>query len=384
MFPRTRRSSTITAAIFAAVAIVVLSAGHAFAAEKEVVPPPLPFTGVSLKVASATVPPGGILQFQLFLTEPKPLSHASTQPTMPASSGPVRGISLNDPTGQAVGAAVIDGADVQIAVTSPDFTLGTDVAYPLLTIAAPVRADALPGTQARLDLDLGSSFFLDPLGQPYGQELAPGLFTVGGATSINDVVPGGGFVPNGGTVSILGLGFDETSKVQINEVLIASTQLISPNQIDVVLAQDAVMDARRVRVTTGAETVTYYSYLRTATVGRSFRSLLARTYPLFSRRTYSLATLPLTKSKTQFTGLAVQNASSTAAVVTLELLSSAQQVLQTVSFSLAGMSKITRDLGEFFPINFGGVAVRVTASQPVQMLGLLGDAANNTVVPVIP
>jgi hypothetical protein len=376
----------IIAAIFAAVALFLISAVNAFAVAraKEVAPPPPVFTGVSLKVASATVPPGGMLQFQLFLTEPKPLSTSSTQSTMPSSAGPVRGISLNDPTGQAAGAAVIDFDDVRITMISPDFMLGTDVAYPLLTIAAPIRADALPGTQARLGLDLGSSFFLDPLGQPYGQELAPGLFTVGGATSISDVVPGGGLVPNGGTVSILGMGFDETSKVQINEVLIASTQLISPNQIDVVLAQDAVMDARRVRVTTGAETVTYYSYPRTAAMGRSFRSLLAKTYPLFSRQTYSLATLPWMKSKTQFTGLALQNASSPSAVVTLELLSPAQQVLQTVSFSLAGRSKIVRDLGEFFPINFGGVAVRVTASQPVQMLGLLGDSANNTVVPVIP
>src|SRR5215475_9462212 len=32
-----------------------------------------PFNGVSLSVASPTVPPGGILQMQVFVTEPKPI-----------------------------------------------------------------------------------------------------------------------------------------------------------------------------------------------------------------------------------------------------------------------------------------------------------------------
>ena len=63
--------------------------------------PTTPFAGLSFKVQNSTIPPGGLFQYQLMLTEPKPIGHGSTRPSVP--SGPVRGISLNDPLGQTVG-----------------------------------------------------------------------------------------------------------------------------------------------------------------------------------------------------------------------------------------------------------------------------------------
>src|ERR1700761_1695615 len=83
-----------------------------------------PFAGLSFKVENSTIPPGGLFQYQLMLTEPKPIGHGSTRPTVP--SGPVRGIALNDPNGQTVGVAVVNDSGIQINFDSPNAAFGTN------------------------------------------------------------------------------------------------------------------------------------------------------------------------------------------------------------------------------------------------------------------
>src|ERR1041384_2647219 len=61
---------------------------------------------IGMKVLDTSVPPGGIFQFQLSTTEPKPIAHGSTRPQIP--TGTVRGVAVNDPSGKAAGIAVID------------------------------------------------------------------------------------------------------------------------------------------------------------------------------------------------------------------------------------------------------------------------------------
>ena len=72
--------------------------------------------------------PGGIFQFQLSNTEPKPVGHGSTRPQVP--TGPVRGVAVNDPSGKAAGIAVIDTSvnpsNIKLQLTSPDALLGTE------------------------------------------------------------------------------------------------------------------------------------------------------------------------------------------------------------------------------------------------------------------
>ena len=350
---------------------------------------PAPFTGVSLKVNNETVPPGGMLQFKLFLTEPKPMGRGSTTPTIPTSStGPARGIALNDPSGQACGVAVEGASGLQVNFISPSLTLGTNVAYPILTITYPVKNTAIVGSQAPLDIDLNSSFFVDPAtGLPYPQEIAPGKLTIGGRISISDVLPGGGILPAGTTFSIMGMNFPAFPKVQVEGGTVLTADAISSSRIDVTLDRDIQMEGTRVRVIDKdtKEAATYYSYLRATALGQSLRPLLAASYPIFSRQTYTSAKLAWTKSFTLFTGLALQNPNATAAQVKLELLSSAGQVLQSFSFSLPSMTKATRDLLEVFPsgIFVNGASVRITATQPIQMLGLQGDTSINTVAPLV-
>ena len=349
-------------------------------------PVPTPgFTGLSFRVLNATIPPGGMFQFQLLLTEPKPIGFGSTRPTVPA---PTSGIALIDPIGQTAGVAIIDSSGIRINFNSPLATFGTNpiIDYPILVIAMPIAADIPVGSQFPLSIDMANSFWLDATGQPYPQEIANGKLTIGGTLNISNVVPGGGLQPAGTKISIFGTGFTPDAGVSMEGVNlnVGDVQFVSSSQIDVVLPSALQMDGTRVRVTTATERSTYFSYLRAHPVGESIHPLVARSYPLFSRQTYSSASLPWTGTGQQFTALALQNPGLDEVEVTVEMLAATGETLGTVSLPLPALSKITRDLTELFSNPPAGASVvHITPSRPIQMLGLLGDDATGNVVPVI-
>lgn len=356
-------------------------------------PPPPPPAGLLMKVASAQVPPGGMFQFQLLLTEPKPLSHASTQPNVPTSTlGTVRGIAVNDPSGQATGVAVINGSSIDITMSSANFTLGTDVSYPLFTMTMPVLPTATPGVAGQVSLSPSSAFFDSTGAQNPIQELLPGTLTVGGTISITDVIPGGGLVPAGSTVRVLGVGFTPTTKIQLPDPIVTvTTNFISSSEIDVTFNTAVQLDGERVRAVqppSPNEVVEYYSYLRgDPAPGTSANALVTQMYPLFSQQTYNKATVPLNRTAPKFTALALQNTSTSAASVTLDLLDSGGAVVATLPLSLAARTRIVRAVVEdWFPsAPVTAVTVRATSKvTALQMLGLLGDSSAATVSPVTP
>ena len=349
-------------------------------------PVPAPgFIGLSFRVLNATIPPGGMFQFQLLLTEPKPIGHGSTRPTVP---GPTSGIALIDPIGQTAGVAIINSSGIRINFNSPLATFGTNpiVDYPMLVIAMPIAANTPVGQQFPLSIDMANSFWIDPAGQPYPQEIANGKLTIGGTLNISNVVPGGGLHPAGTRISIFGMGFTPDAIVSMEGVNlnVGDVQFVSSSQIDVVLPAALQMDGTRVRVTTATERSTYFSYLRAHPVGESIHPLVAQSYPLFSRQIYPGASLAWTRTGQQFTALALQNPGLVAVELTVEMLAATGETLGTVSLPLPALSKITRDLTELFPAPPpGAVAVRITSSRAIQMLGLQGDDATGDVVPVI-
>jgi len=344
------------------------------------------FVGVELKVLDSTIPPGGLFQFQLMLTEPKPIGHGSTRPIVP--TGPVRGIALNDPIGQTAGVAVVNNAGIQVNFNSPKATFGTtpNSDSPILTIAMPIAANMPVGRLFPLSIDTANSLWTDANGQPYPQEVGDGQLTIGGTLAIRDVVPGGGLQPAGTRISIFGMGFTPAARVNMEGVNLSAgdVQFISPSQIDVVLPSALQMDGTRVRVRTQTECSTYFAYLRTQPIGESTHALVAQSYPLFSRKTYSNATLAWTRSGQKFTALALQNPGTDAVEITVKMQSGTGVVLGSLSLQLPGLSKITRDLAELFAgAPTGAVAVSATSNRPIQILGLLGDDATGDVVPVI-
>jgi hypothetical protein len=345
-----------------------------------------PCTGFCVTIQNATVPPGGFYQLQVSVTEPKPAGAGSPGLTFSSAVfGTGVGASVNSPSGQSCGVALHTTSGFNVALLSPDAQLGTVSDSPIVTIVLPVRPDAAVGTQTSVNLDPSTTVFLDASGQPYSPlQLTAGTLTIGGTLNITSVRPAGVQVPAGSTIAILGAGFTSSATADVEGATVVTSKLVSSREIDITLDQTILLDGVRVRVRNSTERVMYYPYLHTTEVGSSANPVVAATAPLFSRITYTSATLPWSRSGTAFTGLALQNPTQNAVQITLELLSSSNQVLQTSSVSLAGINKITEDLLDFFPqAPAGATAVRISASAPIQMLGMQGDTAAQTITPVI-
>ena len=369
-----------------------------------------------MKVLDTSVPPGGIFQWQLSNTEPKPIGNGSTRPQVP--SGPVRGVAVNDPNGLAVGIAVVNPSPFNIAIklSSPDAQLGTTIAYPIVTMSMPLSASLTPGATFPISIDTASSLFADASKNYTTLEFAPGTLTIAPSTNpyVSDVIPGGGLLADRTLIRILGSGFTPNTRVAIEDTTVFAppspdTIFVSSTEIDVRICNGTVpptattcpntgatfqLDGERVRVREGNNTLDYYTYRRADDVaGSSATALVTFVHPMFSRQTYLAATIPLVNAASQFTGLALQNASATDDGIKVELLDSNNASLSpasTFSFILPAGKKITRDvIRDWFggTVPAGAAKVRMTVTSglaPVQALGMLGDTSAGTVTPVIP
>src|SRR5690348_16558778 len=89
------------------------------------------FVGVSLDLASQTVPPGGLLQMQVFITEPKPILKGGQKATFTSRAaivpalGVVRDGALFSPAGDVDGVAVLGKGSIQVSFNSPLTSFGT-------------------------------------------------------------------------------------------------------------------------------------------------------------------------------------------------------------------------------------------------------------------
>jgi hypothetical protein len=381
-------------------------------------PPPLPAGTIGLKVLDTSVPPGGIFQFQLSNTEPKPIGHGSTRPQVP--TGPVRGVAVNDPSGQAAGIAVIDTSvnpsNIKLQLSSPDALLGTDITYPIITISMPLSNILTPGATFPLSIDAANTSFSDATKAYTALEFAPGSLTVAQAGSpyVSDVLPAGGLLVDRTLIKIFGAGFSAANtRVSIEGTTIVPSDqtVVNSGEVDVKICNGTVADGATTCPGTGAMfqldgervrvkdqntnfVLEYYTYLRADDVaGSSATALVNLVHPMFSRLTYLSATIPLVNSATQFTGLSLQNTNALDSGIKIELLDAGNASLANTSFILPGLSggragkKITRNVvADWFPSPpSGATKVKVTVTGPaVQVLGMLGDTSTGTVLPVIP
>jgi hypothetical protein len=179
-------------------------------------PPDDSFSGVGLTVGSPTIPAGGVLQMQVFITEPKPIlkgkqavrsgaSSAAVANIVPAVGSPlgaIRDAALFSTGGDVSGVAVMGASGAQFFFSSPLETFGENVDTPVITLAYAVRKTATEGQSVPLTLDATNCLWLDPKGNQYPVELKSGTMTVGGTLAISDIVPGAGVYPPGTVISI--------------------------------------------------------------------------------------------------------------------------------------------------------------------------------------
>ncbi len=341
-------------------------------------------------VLDERAPRRGMIELKVELTEPKPISTGRvTLAVDQGDQGPlgsVVGVALFSPAGDVSGAAVVSGNQLHLSFISPEGRFGTNEYSPIIAVSIPVRPDARVGATAQLVLDPNRSWWVAPSGQRYVQQVMSGVFTVDGSVSIGNVVPGSAFVRAGSTVTVSGIGFQQQARVQIDDVRIAATRYVSPTRLDVVLAEHSRMHGKRVQVTNpDRSSATYYSYLRAAPLGRSEQPLLAATFPIFSPRTFTQAIFVPVIDGDRFMGLGFQNPNAESARIAVQLFSARRELISSIDFSLPADMRISREVFELLHVTPTlGNYLRVLSSVPLQMIGLIGDDAEGSVVPLDP
>src|SRR4051794_11640043 len=203
----------------------------------------------TIRVSSETAPPGGMAQMKVLLTSPMPITSGGTRMDMSSVDfDSIDGIALFNAAGDVNGAAVVDGGSVNLQFTSPKGTFGATLDYPIMTVALRLKPTVQNGRVFPVALDPSASLWRDLLGTAMAVELQPGSITVGGSVSITDVLPGGGFIPAGGTFRILGMGFSRQTKVQLNPLKASSIDVVNSGEIRVTLKDAGVLDGTKITV----------------------------------------------------------------------------------------------------------------------------------------
>ena len=338
---------------------------------------------ISLHIPDESAPPGGIVQMKVLVTEPSPVS--SGGPRFAEFSGAfVEGIQLFNPTGDVNGIAMAGSSMVNLAYISSSGTQGSD--YPIMTVALRLPSNASIGTKLPFSLDPTSTWTLGLLGTATMKPILPATITVGGSISITDVVPGGGLQPAGTVVSVRGIGFQSGTQVQLSNIKASSISVVSPQEIQIVLAEPTQMNGKKIQVTNpDGSSDTYFSYMRGVPLGQSNQALLASALPIFSSAAYSQAVFSSGDvSASEFTGIAVQNPNTAPATVTFTLFSSSNVALGSSTMVIPSGTRIMRETSELTgAAPQPGSYLVVSSDLSVQIFGFEGDKVTGTVVPYV-
>jgi hypothetical protein len=290
------------------------------------------------------------------------------------------------PDSAGVGVVGASGSLV-LRTISPAGTLGMSTAAPAVVVTLAVPSTACAGLPVPLTLDPANSFFVDPSGNLYPLQVKNGALHIGGTVNITDVLPGGGFLPAGSTVTLVGMGFQPGALAEIDGLSVGASTVIDSTRMTVVTGVAGQLDGRRVTVTNPDRTrASYFSYLRATSLGQSARPLLAAAEPIYPVQPLSTGFFSTpAPAPGVFLGIALQNPGTATSTVSVELWS-AGSVVASTSLALPPRTEIEREASELFTgvVPPQGSFLRVSASSPVQMLGLQGNDTNGSVTPVLP
>ena len=352
--------------VLAAACFVLLVARAALEAQ-------LPLPAVSLKIANETAPPGGTVQAKLFVTEPTPISTASTGFSF-AGIDSLSGIAVMSATGDALGVAVVKGTRLTLSVLSPSGTLGMDPNYPVVTITGRVSATTPVGTTFVLDMDAAALQFTDASGAIYPASLKPGSLLVAPNVNVDDVTPGSGDLAAGAVVTVVGSGFLPSTRVKIKEVLLSNVTYVDASHMQVTVAQSTHMHGAGILVVNKDGTQTKYSaYRRTARQATSANPALQDAEPVFPDLDVTSAVLD---ARGLTTGLALQNRQAVPAQISAELIDANGDRIAAASIDVRPSRYLLLELSEVFGMPYSpSQTVRVQSAVPVQVMGVAVDAA---------
>jgi hypothetical protein len=337
---------------------------------------------LSLRIQTEQVPPGGVIQVKLELTEPKPISTGGGHLFLQGFTE-LLGAAVQSANGDAAAAIVWQPERPTIRVVSPSGTLGLSD-YPLLTLTMRVPDNVPIGTRQPLRFD-GGIEFRDATGTPYLFEVRDGEAVIRSVPAISHVSPGSASLPAGAEVLIHGTGFTPGLEVRFEETALGSVTVLNSSLIRVVLGSAAVMHGMGIEIRQRSPDfrTTYFSYQRTSRIAPSAHPLVAAIEPAFplGESTDTTVAFPVTAFN-QVPGLALQNVTGVPAAVTINV----SEFSAETTLVLPPNTRAVRTLEELFGMLCQATActTRIRSNVPVQVMGILGDLLQQAATPVLP
>ena len=340
---------------------------------------PVAGAGPELRIFDVTAPPGGVALIRIGLTTPMPIISGSADFDFDLGAlTSVAGISLLGDYASISGVAVRGAGQLKMKFTSTTGTFGTYPDIPIMIIKIPVSPSAKIGNKYKLFFN--GLQLTGPTGT-YTATFKPGTFTVGGV-SVNEASPRVGTINPGQTVTFKGTNFVSPVAVhpigpKITNINVIDSQTLSFTAVDGFTMEGTEFDL--INGDKNKSTDIFFSYRKGDLMVASQVALIAASDPVFSSSTFSSALL------TMVSGVAIQNPGLVGATVEIKLLDANGIVLDRREYSVPPNGLLMESIQELIPSapsNFTGFVKIESLLQPVQILGLLVNQADNSVAPV--
>jgi len=264
-------------------------------------------TAAPLQISTGQAPAGGWAQIKIFATKPTAIAGGHLVVDLDATAfGTGPSVGLFGANGDALGLATVTGSQVDIQFSSPTAGIGQLTGLPVVVISVPVLASAAGRTVSVTATSPDSSV-----------SVASGSVTVQGTLSVAKIPAGMGVAPAGTVVPVTGTGFTASTTVTIDGVVIASTQFVSAQEVDVTLGGAAELVGKLTRVKDGGAEFDYFCFQPNDPVNlpgnSSLAPILTNVQPLFRL----FASTGWAAGPLEIGGvLAIQNPNGSAAIVT--------------------------------------------------------------------
>ncbi len=355
--------------------------------------PPAPVgtvTSPELRIFDVTAPPGGVALIRIGLTTPMPIISGSAAFDFDQGAlMDVAGISLLGDYSSVTGVAVRSAGQLKMQFTSTTGTFGTYADIPIMIIKIPVSPAAKIGNKYRLFFN---GLTLTGPNGTYTATFKPGTFTVGGF-SVNQANPRVGMVNPGQTVTFSGTNFVRPMTIHSTGPRLTNINVIDSNTLTFTTIEGFNMEGTEFDLINGDKarsTDVFFSYRKGELQQASQVPLIAASDPIFSSTTYSQAKLNLVAGNIApanlITGVAIQNPGLIGTMVEVRTLDATGTTVGSRRYFLPQNGLLLESIQELVPntaLNYTGSVKIESSSSPVQILGLLGNKADNSVAPVM-
>jgi uncharacterized protein (TIGR03437 family) len=205
---------------------------------------------VSLQISNESAPAGGFAQIKIYAAKPTAIASGHIVVSMDRSvfyDNSVVG--LFGANADASGVAMVTGGQIDIQFSSPSSGIGQLAGLPVIVITVPVMSAAA-----------GRTAIVSATSPDSSVTVASGSVSIKGSLSVGLIPAGMGVAPAGTVLPVLGTGFTPATTVSIDGVAIASTKLVSAQEIDVTLGGSAELVGKVARVQDAGTEFDYFCF----------------------------------------------------------------------------------------------------------------------------